>query len=48
MRYQKLASLYKEASSTTKRLAKIDILSKFLKSLSPKDRDVMYLLLGDI
>lgn len=48
MRYQKLAELYEELSSTTKRLEKIDILSKFLKHLSESDRDIMYLLLGDI
>ena len=48
MRYQKLAQLYEDLSSTTKRLEKTDILSKFLKELSEKDRDVMYLLLGDI
>jgi DNA ligase-1 len=48
MRYQKLAELYEELSSTTKRLEKIDILSKFLKHLSEKDKDVLYLLLGDI
>lgn len=48
MRYQKLSDLYEELSGTTKRLEKIDILSKFLKHLSEKDRDVLYLLLGDI
>ena len=48
MIYLKLAELYEELSSTTKRLEKIDILSKFLKHLSESDRDVMYLLLGDI
>ena len=48
MKYQKLAELYEELSSTTKRLEKIKILSKFLKSLPESDRDVMYLLLGDI
>ena len=48
MIYKKLADLYEELSSTTKRLEKIDILSKFLKHLSESDRDVMYLLLGDI
>jgi len=48
MNYKKLADLYEELSSTTKRLEKIDILSKFLKHLSESDRDVMYLLLGDI
>ncbi len=48
MRYQKLAELYEELFSTTKRLEKIAILSKFLKHLSESDRDIMYLLLGDI
>lgn len=48
MRYLKLAELYEEMSFTTKRLEKIDILSKFLRHLSGDDRDVMYLLLGDI
>ncbi|MGD9276639.1 MAG: ATP-dependent DNA ligase [Candidatus Pacearchaeota archaeon] len=48
MRYKKLAQLYEEASSTTKRLEKIKILSKFLGLLSKEDRDVMYLLEGDI
>ena len=48
MRYLKLAQLYEELSSTTKRLEKIKILSKFLKVLSVKNKDVMYLLQGDI
>ncbi len=48
MRYQKLAELYEELSSTASRLKKIEILSKFLKHLDGKDRDVLYLLLGDI
>ncbi len=48
MKYQKLAELYEELSSTTKRLEKISILSKFLKQLNEKDRDVLYLLLGEI
>jgi len=48
MNYKKLAEVYEELSSTTKRLEKIDILSKFLKTLSEKDKDVMYLLMGDI
>lgn len=48
MRYEKLAELYEEASSTTKRLEKIDILSKFLKQIKKEDRDILYLLLGDI
>ena len=48
MKYLKLAQLYEELSLTTKRLEKIDILSKFLKQLPEKDKDVLYLLLGDI
>ncbi len=48
MRYQKLAELYEELSSTTKRLEKIDILSKFLIHIPEEDNDIMYLLLGDI
>jgi DNA ligase 1 len=48
MRYIKLAELYNSLSSTTKRLEKTEILSKFLKELSDSDRGVMYLLLGDI
>ncbi len=48
MIYKKLAQLYENLSSTTKRLEKIDILSKFLNILSKENKDVMYLLLGDI
>lgn len=48
MLYKKLAEFYEEVSSTTKRLEKIEICSKFLKELSNSDREVMYLLLGDI
>lgn len=48
MRYLKLAELYESLSSTTKRLEKIDILSKFLKELPDSDREVLYLILGDI
>ena len=48
MLYKELAELYESLGSTTKRLEKTDILSKFLKELSEKDRDVMYLLLGNI
>lgn len=48
MRYQKLAEFYELASSTTKRLEKTKFLSEFLKELSEKDREVMYLLEGDI
>jgi len=48
MRYQKLAEAYEELSSTTKRLEKIKILGKFLSHLSEEDRDIMYLLEGNI
>ena len=48
MRYKKLAELYEKLSSTTKRLEKIKVLSKFLKEMPKSDKDVMYLLLGDI
>jgi len=48
MLYKKLAEFYEEVSSTTKRLEKIEILSKFLKQIHESDRDVIYLLLGDI
>lgn len=48
MRYKKLAELYDSLSSTTKRLEKIEILSKFLKEISENDKDVLYLLLGEI
>ena len=48
MYYKRLAELYEEASSTTKRLEKIKILSKFLIKITNEDKDIMYLLLGDI
>lgn len=48
MNYKKLAQLYEALGSTTKRLEKIETLSKFLKHLNEKDSDVLYLLLGDI
>ncbi len=48
MKYQELAEFYNEAGSTTKRLEKIRILSDFLKKISEKDKDVLYLLMGDI
>lgn len=48
MRYKKLAELYEDLGSTTKRLEKISILSKFLKKLSESDKEVLYLLLGNI
>src|SRR3990167_4630817 len=48
MLYQELAELYKQIESTTKRLEKAEILSKFLKKLPDEDKDVMYLLIGRI
>ncbi len=48
MRYKKLAETYEALSSTTKRLEKTEILSKFLLQLSDSDKDVLYLLQGDI
>jgi DNA ligase-1 len=48
MLYIKLAELYEKLNSTTKRLEKIDILSEFLKELSEEDKEIMYLLEGDI
>ena len=48
MRYQKLAKLYEELSSTTKRLEKVEILSKFFEVLPKDDSEVIYLLMGKI
>lgn len=48
MKYQKLAELYESLSSNSSRLAKIDILAKFLENLHEDDKEVMYLLEGDI
>jgi len=48
MKYKELAELYEDLSSTTKRLKKIEILSKFLKNLKEIDKEVLYLLIGQI
>ena len=48
MRYLKLAELYEELSATTKRLEKTEILAKFLRLISKEDKDILYLLLGEI
>lgn len=48
MLYKKLVELYEQLTSTTKRLEKIEILSKFLRELHEKDREVLYLLQGNI
>ena len=48
MKYEKLAKVYDDLSKTTKRLEKIDILSKFLEDVPKEDSDILYLLQGDI
>lgn len=48
MLYKKLTELYENLASTTKRLEKINILSKFLEHLSEEDREALYLLEGNI
>ena len=48
MEYKKLAEVYEALGSTTKRLEKTEILSKFVKTLKETDKDVMYLLLGSV
>ncbi|MFH1503474.1 MAG: ATP-dependent DNA ligase [Candidatus Diapherotrites archaeon] len=48
MIYKKLVELYESLGNTTKRLEKTDILSKFLEHLSEEDREIMYLLEGNI
>ncbi len=48
MLYKNLAEIYEALGSTTKRLEKIDILADFLKTLKQEDKEVLYLLLGDI
>ncbi len=48
MKYQQLAELYEKVSSTTKRLEKTEILANFLKKVSETNKDIMYLLVGDI
>jgi DNA ligase-1 len=48
VKYQRLSELYEALSSTTKRLEKIGMLSDFLKQLPEEDKEVLYLLQGDI
>ncbi|MBU3906680.1 MAG: ATP-dependent DNA ligase [Nanoarchaeota archaeon] len=48
MLYKKLAELYEELDSTSKRLEKTEILSKFFRYLPESDRETLYLLLGNI
>jgi len=48
MKYEKLAEFYEDVSTTTKRLEKIKILSEFLKEILSTEKDIIYLLVGDI
>lgn len=48
MRYSKLVEVYEQLSSTTKRLEKTEILAKFLEYLSEQDKEILYLLIGNI
>lgn len=48
MEYKRLAEFYEEVSKTPKRLEKIEITSKFLKKIPRHDKEVLYLMLGDI
>ena len=48
MLYKKLTELYENLEATTKRLEKINILSKFLENLHEEDRETLYLLEGNI
>jgi len=48
MLYKTLAQLYEDLDSTTKRLEKISILSKFLKYLQEEDKNLLHLLMGNI
>ena len=49
MKYSELVKIYEELGKTTKRLEKIDILSKFLKDISEEDAQVVvYMLQGKV
>ena len=48
MEYKKLAEFYEEVSKTPKRLEKIEITSKFLKKIPKDEKEILYLMLGDI
>jgi DNA ligase 1 len=48
MKYHELAQTYNKLSETTKRLEKIDILSKFLEKVSKEESYLLYLLEGNI
>ena len=48
MNYKKLAEVYQKISSTTKRLEKTQIISEFMKEIPEKEKDIIYLLLGEV
>lgn len=48
MKYSTLVEVYEQLSSTTKRLEKIEIISKFFMRLEDKDKDILYLFLGNV
>jgi len=48
MQYEKLAQLYLNLSSTTKRLEKIDILSLFLPEIKDEEAYILYLIEGNL
>lgn len=48
MKYSKLCEVYEELEKNQSRLKKTEILSEFLKKLSEKDREVIYLLQGRV
>jgi len=48
MKYSKLVNIYEQLSSTSKRLEKIEILSKFLRKIQDADDEVLHLLMGNI
>jgi len=48
MKYSQLVNIYEQLSSTSKRLEKIEILSKFLTTINEEDKEILYLLMGRI
>jgi len=48
MKYEKLAKLYEKLESTSKRLKKTEYLADFLQELPEDDKEVLYLILGEV
>src|SRR6056297_3252614 len=48
MKYEKLAKLYEKVESTSKRLKKTEYLADFLEDLKEEDKEVLYLILGEV